>query len=279
MDITFVDLFCGMGSFHYSFKKLGFKCIMASDIYKPAKENYKTNYDLDVLDDICNIEPSTLPYYDILCAGFPCQPFSQAGYHKGFTDTRGTMFFQVMRFVKQNSPKIVILENVQALLSHDEGKSFSKIKQDLETEGYDVIYKILNCNDYGIPQMRKRLFIIAFKNITVNFKKFFDLNEYKKTVILKDYLNMNFEKKCAYTIRCGGRNSPIDDRHNWDGYYIDGGEYRLSIDDALKLQWFHDYRLSGKLNEKWKLLGNTIPTIFTKIIGTQILKHTSILFK
>lgn len=66
MDITFVDLFCGMGSFHYSFKKLGFKCIMASDIYKPAKENYKTNYDLDVLDDICNIEPSTLPYYDIL---------------------------------------------------------------------------------------------------------------------------------------------------------------------------------------------------------------------
>ena len=90
---------------------------------------------------------------------------------------------------------------------------------------------------------------------------------------------MNFENQSAYTIRCGGRNSPIDDRHNWDGYYIDGAEYRLSIDDALKLQGFHDYRLSGKLNEKWKLLGNTIPTIFTKIIGTQILKHTSILFK
>ena len=90
---------------------------------------------------------------------------------------------------------------------------------------------------------------------------------------------MNFEKQSAYTIRCGGRNTPIDDRHNWDGYYIDGAEYRLSIDDALKLQGFHDYRLSGKLNEKWKLLGNTIPTIFTKIIGTQILKHTSILFK
>lgn len=276
MEITFVDLFCGMGSFHYSFKKLGFKCVMASDIYKPAKENYKVNFDVDVLDDICNIDPSTLPYYDILCAGFPCQPFSQAGFHKGFSDTRGTMFSQVMRFVKHNSPKIIILENVQALLNHDEGKSFSKIKHDLETEGYVVIHKVLNCNDYGIPQMRKRLFIIAFKNITVNFKKLFDLNEYKKNVTLQEHLNKNFTKQTAYTIRCGGRNSPIDDRHNWDGYYVDGEEYRLSIDDTLKLQGFHDYNLSGKTNEKWKLLGNTIPTILTKIIGTQILKHTSL---
>lgn len=277
MEITFVDLFCGIGSFHYSFKKLGFKCIMASDIYKPAKENYKANYDIDVLDDICSINPETLPNYDILCAGFPCQPFSQAGYHKGFTDTRGTMFFQVMRFVKTNKPKVVILENVQALLNHNEGKSFSKIKLDLENEGYTVIHKILNCNDYGIPQMRKRLFIIAFKDLSVKFDKFFDLNQYKKTTTLKEYLNKNFEKSTAYTIRCGGRHSPIDDRHNWDGYFVDGVEYRLSIDDALKLQGFNDFHLSGKLNEKWKLLGNTIPTIFTKMIGEQLLKHTSIL--
>lgn len=277
MEITFVDLFCGIGSFHYSFKKLGFKCIMASDIYKPAKENYKANYDIDVLDDICSINPDTLPNYDILCAGFPCQPFSQAGYHKGFTDKRGTMFFQVMRFVKTNKPKVVILENVQALLNHDEGKSFSKINLDLENEGYTVIYKILNCNDYGIPQMRKRLFIVAFKDLSVKFDKFFDLNQYKKTTTLKEYLNKNFEKSTAYTIRCGGRHSPIDDRHNWDGYFVDGVEYRLSIEDALKLQGFNDFHLSGKLNEKWKLLGNTIPTIFTKMIGEQILKHTSIL--
>lgn len=277
MEITFVDLFCGIGSFHYSFKKLGFKCIMASDIYKPAKENYKANYDIDVLDDICSINPDTLPNYDILCAGFPCQPFSQAGYHKGFTDKRGTMFFQVMRFVKTNKPKVVILENVQALLNHDEGKSFSKINLDLENEGYTVIYKILNCNDYGIPQMRKRLFIVAFKDLSVQFDNFFDLNQYKKTTTLKEYLNKNFEKSTAYTIRCGGRHSPIDDRHNWDGYFVDGVEYRLSIDDALKLQGFNDFHLSGKLNEKWKLLGNTIPTIFTKMIGEQILKHTSIL--
>jgi len=275
--VKYIDLFCGLGSFHYSFNKLGFKCVMASDIYKPAKDNYKHNYNMDVLDDICNIDPTNIEDYDILCAGFPCQPFSQAGQHKGFEDSRGTMFSQVMRFVKINAPKIVILENVQALLNHDKGKSFSKITQDLKGEGYDVVYKVLKCSDYGIPQMRKRLFIVAFKNIQVtNLNSFFDISEYHKTTTMKDYLGKNFVKETAYTIRCGGKQSPINDRHNWDGYWVDDKEYRLTIEDGLKLQGFHDYTLIGKKSEQWKLLGNTIPTIFTEIIGNQLIKHTSI---
>jgi len=274
--IRYIDLFCGMGSFHYSFEKLGFKCVMASDIYKAAKVNYKENYNIDVLDDICDIEPSTIEPYDILCAGFPCQPFSQAGQHKGFEDSRGTMFSQVMRFVKTNVPKIVILENVQALLNHDKGKSFTKIKNDLEDEGYNIVYKVLKCSDYGIPQMRKRLFIVGFKNIEViNLDKFFDLDEYKNITTLSQYLAKNFSKDTAYTIRCGGKGSPINDRHNWDGYWVDDKEYRLTIDDGLKLQGFNHYNFIGNKNEKWKMLGNTIPTIFTEIIGKQIIKHTS----
>lgn len=272
--IRFIDLFCGLGSFHHSFKTLGFECVMASDIYKPAKENYKQNYGMDVLDDICDIDPSTIEDYDILCAGFPCQPFSQAGLHKGFKDSRGTMFSQVMRFVKINIPKIVILENVQALLNHDKGKSFCKIKKELEDEGYRVVHKVLKCSDYGIPQMRKRLFIVGFKNIEVNrLEDFFDLTDYLKTTTLSNYLGQNFEKDIAYTLRCGGKHSPIDDRHNWDGYWVDGKEYRLTTEDGLKLQGFKDYMLVGKQNEKWKLLGNTIPTIFTEIIGNQLIKH------
>ena len=256
MEIRYIDLFCGMGSFHYSFQKLGFKCIMASDIYIPAKENYKKNYNINVLDDICLIEPSD--------------------YQKGFEDNRGTMFSQVMRFIKTNVPKIVILENVQALLNHDNGKSFIKIKKDLEEEGYNIIYKILKCSDYGIPQMRKRLFIIGFKNIQViDIDNFLNLKEYEKKTTLKEYLGKEFIKETAYTIRCGGKNSPINDRHNWDGYWIDKKEYRLTIDDALKLQGFQNYNFIGKKNEKWKMLGNTIPTIFTEIIGKQIIKHTS----
>ena len=274
--VKYIDLFCGMGSFHYSFEKLGFTCVMASDIYKAAKENYKENYNIDVLDDICDIEPSTIESYDILCAGFPCQPFSQAGQHKGFEDSRGTMFSQVMRFVKTNVPKIVILENVQALLNHDSGKSFTKIKTDLEHEGYNIVYKVLKCSDYGIPQMRKRLFIVGFKNIEVtNLDKFFDLDAYKNITTLSQYLGKNFQKDTAYTLRCGGKSSPINDRHNWDGYWVDDKEYRLTIDDGLKLQGFNHYNFVGNKNEKWKMLGNTIPTIFTEIIGKQIIKHTS----
>ena len=272
--VKYIDLFCGIGSFHYSFKKLGFECVMASDIYQPAKDSYKQNHGMDVLDDICNIDPSKLENYDILCAGFPCQPFSQAGQHKGFEDSRGTMFSQVMRFVKTNVPKIVILENVQGLLNHDKGKSFLKIKNELESEGYNVVYKVLTCSDYGIPQMRKRLFIIAFKNVNVdNLDSFFDLSKYENDVSLSEYLGKNFKKKTAYTIRCGGKNSAIDDKHNWDGYWVDDKVYRLTIDDALKLQGFENYTLVGKNTDKWKLLGNTIPTIFTEIIGKQIIAH------
>lgn len=276
-DIKFVDLFCGMGSFHYSFKKLGFKCVMASDISKPAKLNYKENYGMDVLGDICDIDPSTIEPYDILCAGFPCQPFSQAGKHKGFEDSRGTMFGQVMRFVKTNEPKVVVLENVQALLSHDKGRCFERIRSELIEEGYEVVHKVLKCSDYGIPQMRKRLFIVGFKNAdVVDLDGFFNITEYEQTTTMSEYLGKNFEKETAYTIRCGGKMSPIDDRHNWDGYWVDGEEYRLTIEDGLKLQGFDEYNFIGKQNEKWKMLGNTIPIVFTKIVGEQIIKHTSI---
>jgi DNA (cytosine-5)-methyltransferase 1 len=125
--------------------------------------------------------------------------------------------------------------------------------------------------------MRKRLFIIGFKNIEINnIDKFFDLKEYEKSIRLCDFLGKNFKKNIAYTIRCGGKNSPINDRHNWDGYFVDDKEYRLTIKDALKLQGFYSYKLLGSKNEKWKMLGNTIPTIFTEIIGKQILKYTSL---
>jgi len=279
-EITYIDLFCGIGSFHYSFKKLGFKCVLSSDICEPAKITYNHNHNMEPMGDICDIDPTSLKSYDILTAGFPCQPFSQAGYRKGFEDdkdNRGTMFSQVMKFVKTNKPRIIVLENVGHLLKHDNGKSFEKITSDIEAEGYKVTYKILKCSDYGIPQMRKRLFIVGIKNISdARIANFFDLEEYEKTTTLSQFLGKNFEKPTAYTIRCGGKRSPIDDRHNWDGYWIlnngNREEYRLTLDDALKLQGFENYELLGTQTAKWRMLGNTIPTILTTIIGKQILK-------
>lgn len=279
-EIKYIDLFCGIGSFHYSFQKNNWKCIMACDISKPARDTYKKNYGMEPMRDICEIDPKTIQSYHILCAGFPCQPFSQAGKHKGFGDDRGTMFFQVMKFVKYHAPPIVLLENVQGLLNHDGGKTFNRIKSDLEKENYNVYYKVLLCSDYGIPQMRKRLFLFCVKNnikTDKDIKNIFNLEEYEKNTTLSEFLSKNFKKKCAYTIRCGGKNSPIHDKHNWDGYYVDGKEYRLSLEDGLKLQGFdNNFELCGSDKEKWILLGNTIPTIFTEIIGKQIQKFISL---
>ena len=273
----FIDLFCGIGSFHYSFKKLGWECVMSCDIDNAVKETYNANYNLLPLDDITEIDPKNILNYDILCAGFPCQPFSQCGQHKGFSDERGTLFFNIMKFVEYHKPKIIILENVQGLLSHDKGNTFKKIRSDIEKENYIITYKILKCSDYGLPQMRKRLFIIGVKNnepLVKNIDKLLNLDEYKKNVTLSTFFNKNFEKNIAYTIRCGGRNSPINDKHNWDGYIVDKKEYRLTLEDCLKLQGFDEnFKLCGNKNNKWKQLGNTIPTIFTELIGLNIQKY------
>ena len=277
LKIKFIDLFCGIGSFHYSFKKLGWECVMACDIDDSVRETYACNYGKMPLGDITEIEPATIPSYDILCAGFPCQPFSQCGKHKGFEDKRGTLFFNIMKFVNHHHPKVIILENVMGLLNHDGGDTFNKIKMDIETANYTVRYKVIKCSDFGLPQMRKRLIIIGVKNDTqlvAHMDQLINFDEYKQKSSLTALLGKNFEKDIAYTIRCGGRHSPIKDKHNWDGYMVDGIEYRLTKEDCLKLQGFHpEFKLCGNNNAQWKQLGNTIPTIFTEIIGLNLNKY------
>lgn len=229
------------------------------------------------LGDITLIDPSTIPSFDILCAGFPCQPFSQCGQHKGFNDKRGTLFFNIMKFVEYHKPSFIVLENVQGLLNHDGGKTFSKIKSEIEMAGYVINHKIVKCSDYGIPQMRKRLIIVGVRtdqSVFSSIQHLLDFSEYQKETTLSEFLGKRFDKKTAYTIRCGGRNSPIDDKHNWDGYYVDGKEYRLSIADCLRLQGFpSDFNLCGTNKDKWMQVGNTIPTIFTEMIGRNIQKY------
>ena len=277
LPITFIDLFCGIGSFHYSFKKLNWECVMSCDIDNAVKDTYKHNYGLLPLGDITMIDPADVPSYDILCAGFPCQPFSQCGQHKGFDDKRGTLFFNIMKFVQHHRPKIIVLENVQGLLNHDEGHTFIRIQSDITTAGYSITYKVIKCSDYGLPQMRKRLIIIGVRTndkLVKYIDNLLDFEEYKQNRTLTELLGRNFEKDIAYTVRCGGRNSPINDKHNWDGYIVDGKEYRLTKEDCLKIQGFDsEFTLCGNNNEQWRQLGNTIPTRFTEIIGLNLKKY------
>jgi DNA (cytosine-5)-methyltransferase 1 len=269
--IKYIDLFCGIGSFHNSFRKKGWECIMASDIDETTHEVYEHNYNIKPFGDIYKIDEKSIPKYDILCAGFPCQAFSQAGKHNGLSDKRGILFQEILRFALYHKPKVLALENVAALLKHDKGNTFKIISDSIKDLGYNINYKILKCSDYGIPQMRKRLIIVCIRNDIHHDVDIFDLSKYEKNVSLKDYLGKNFDKKCAYTIRCGGKGSPINDRHNWDGYWVDGEEYRLTINDAKKLQGFDDsFIMATKPNDAWRHLGNTIPTIFTEIIADKI---------
>lgn len=161
---TFIDLFCGIGGFHLALTSLGAKCVFASDINVKACEVYKNNFGLTPKGDIKKIKCAEIPVHDILCAGFPCQPFSISGAQRGFDDDNGKLFFQIIRIARFHKPKMILLENVKNLEVHDQGRTLEKIKASLKSLGYKTFVKILNATDFGIPQARKRIYIIAFKN-------------------------------------------------------------------------------------------------------------------
>ncbi len=162
---TFIDLFAGIGGFRVAMQNLGGQCVFSSEWDSAAQRTYFANYGEIPFGDITKESTkSFIPNnFDVLCAGFPCQAFSIAGYRKGFEDTRGTLFFDVAEIIRRKKPKAVFLENVKNLCSHDNGKTFEVIKNTLEELGYIVYYKVMNAMDYAnIPQNRERIFIICF---------------------------------------------------------------------------------------------------------------------
>lgn len=288
--IKFADLFCGIGSFHLALSALGAECVFACDIDKHCRATYQKNHGFSPVGDIRDVDVTKVPKFDILCSGFPCQPFSVAGQHRGFDDERGNMFLQTMRFVEHHQPAAVILENVVGLERHDNGRTLSKIISLLNEQGYFVKRTMLTCSDHGIPQMRRRLFIVGTRQKTADtFLDFTLQSTLAPKPTLTDFLNqgrpsadhVKFTRKTiAYTIRCGGKHSPVDDGHNWDGYYVmrtDSSEtvYRLTIKDCLKLQGFDEnsFVMMGPESAQWKMVGNTIPTNLTKLVTGVVYSH------
>lgn len=185
MKPRFIDLFAGIGGFRKGFEDAGYECVFTSEINEACQEVYENNFGDEVFGDITKIEPSKIPDFEVLLAGFPCQPFSISGKKKGFEDTRGTLFFDICRIIDEKQPKVVVLENVKHLIHHDKKRTFKTIIQTLEDLDYNVTYKILNAKDFGLPQNRERIFIMATKN---GFFRFDKLNT-KKPVYLKDFLD------------------------------------------------------------------------------------------
>ncbi len=167
--ITVADLFAGIGGIALGLKRAGFKILWANEMDANACKTYSTNFKHKLYKcEIQKLNPDNLPKVDMLAAGFPCQAFSIAGYRKGFGDTRGTLFFDIMRFVDSIHPKYLFLENVKNLERHDNGNTFKVILHELEKRGYYVKHKVLNTCEYSdVPQNRERIYIIAFKNKAV----------------------------------------------------------------------------------------------------------------
>ena len=184
-NIRFIDLFAGIGGFRQGFEKEGFQCVFTSEIDKACQDVYFDNYGEMPSGDITQINPKNIPDFEILLGGFPCQPFSISGKKRGFEDTRGTLFFDICRIIEEKYPKVIVLENVKHLIYHDNKKTFRIILDSLSNLGYKVSYKILNSINFGLPQNRERIFIVASKNRFFDFDKI----EYKEKVILRDFLD------------------------------------------------------------------------------------------
>ncbi len=168
----FIDLFAGIGGFRLGFEQVGYQCVFSSEINSECQIVYQKNFNEQPFDDVTQINPKKLPNFEILLAGFPCQPFSISGQKNGFYDTRGTLFFDICRIIEEKQPPVVVLENVKHLIHIEKGNTFKVIIQTLEELGYKVSYKVLNANDFGVPQNRERIIIVGTKsNNTFDFEK------------------------------------------------------------------------------------------------------------
>lgn len=181
----FIDLFCGVGGIRMGMEAQGFECVMSADINAECRRTYDENFNEVPLGDVTKIGVDEVPPHDILCAGFPCQPFSISGRKKGFADTRGTLFFEICRILEAKRPPVVFLENVKHLVHHDGGRTLATILEKLKELGYEVAWKVLNGVDFGVPQNRERIIIVGTKSGVFDFSRIKTVERRR----LKDFLD------------------------------------------------------------------------------------------
>jgi len=286
-SFTFIDLFAGIGGFHLAMHHLGGKCVFASEIDPYARKTYIHNFraispqlftENLFNEDIRNIVPDEIPDFDVLCAGFPCQPFSQAGYKRGFDDThhseRGNLFFNIADIIEVKRPKAFFLENVRGLINHDQGRTFKLIREILEHDlGYSFYSQIVKASDYGLPQLRPRTFIVGFRD-----ESFLRGFTFPPKLPLKFKMSEVWDGVCSreigFTIRVGGRGSNISDRRNWDSYLVDGEVKKLTYIEAKKMQGFADnFEFPVSPTQAIKQLGNSVAVDAVKAVGENVITY------
>lgn len=309
-DFTFIDLFAGLGGFRLALESLGAKCVYSSEWDKHVSDVYRENFADTPAGDITKIDEKEIPEHDILCAGFPCQAFSISGKQLGFEDSRGTLFFDVARIVKEKKPKIVFMENVKNFASHDNGKTLLVIKSIMEELGYQFYQKVLNAVDYGIPQKRERIYIVCFRN-DLNIEGFKYPKPFKLTCYVEDFLindermvrHLHVERPDTYyngiednkyanksirlgTVNKGGQGERIYSTKgiaitlsaNGGGIFAKTGGYligdkvrKLHPRECARLMGFPDsYKICKSPNQAYKQFGNSVVIDVIQLISLEI---------
>lgn len=297
---TFIDLFAGIGGIRIGFESVGGKSVFSSEWDIPCQKTYQANFSEIPFGDITKINEKLIPSFDVLLAGFPCQPFSMAGLKKGFDDTRGTLFFDIMRIVKHHKPRVVFLENVKNLASHDKGNTLAVIKKNLEDSDYKVFIKVLNARDFGIPQNRERIYIIGFRdNVEFEFPA-----PPKTETKLGKILEESVDEKYTISDRLWSGHKRRKEEHKRKGngfgysmfnneshytstisarYYKDGSEIlieqkgknprKITPREAARLQGFpEDFKIIVSDLQAYKQFGNSVCVPVIKALAKQIIK-------
>ncbi|WP_455450217.1 DNA cytosine methyltransferase [Streptococcus salivarius] len=307
---TFIDLFAGLGGFRLALESLGAECVYSSEWDEPVRKVYSDNFDEIPDGDITQVDEKSIPDHDILCAGFPCQAFSISGKQHGFEDSRGTLFFDVARIVKEKQPKVVFMENVKNFASHDGGKTLEVVRATMEDLGYTFFYKVLSAVDFGIPQKRERIYMVCFRNdlnvASFNYPKPFELQKHVEDFLLSDenmvshlYVDrpdtyFNGKKDEHYsnkTIRLGIVNKGGQGERIYStkgiaitlsangggvfsktgGYLINGRTRKLHPRECARLMGFPDsYIISDSPNQAYKQFGNSVVIDVLQLIAIEI---------
>ncbi len=288
INFTFIDLFAGIGGFHLALSNLGCKCVFASEISEPARSVYKLNFPNTFINkDITRFNPKYIPDFDILCGGFPCQPFSTNGKRLGFEDARGTLIYNILNILQVKKPKAFILENVANLKSINKGQTFEQILSLLQDAGYYVHWKIINSKNY-VPQNRSRIYLVGFRE-----KVDFEFPERQGSFTIADILADDLEtvpdriSKSFYTFYNNNPHQFIREKkystgfgyrivkesdiafcliksHPMNVFYVNGIFRYPTFNELKRLQGFPDsFKLKGSYNIVSGLFGNsvTVPVI------------------
>lgn len=302
-----IDLFAGIGGIRLAFQNLGCKNVFSSEWDSAAQKTYRINFGESPAGDITQILESEVPEHDILLAGFPCQPFSQAGLKKGFEDARGTMFFHIARILKEKQPKAFLLENVKQLRGHDKGRTLQVILNILNDLGYYVPEpQVLNARDFGVPQNRERIFIVGFnKKFLIQEKSFTFPKALNIETCVGDILENSVAEK--YTISDNLYtyliNRKVEQKNKGNGfgfslfdknsryvntisarYYKDGSEVLIAQNDknprmltpreCARLQGFPEEFIIPVSNaQSYKQFGNSVCVPVVQAIAEQIIEY------